>query len=164
MDRSNASDLNGVGSELVLNEIRTAGMRTGTVQSSRFTIMAFPAPALEGFIVVVQHKPEIARRLEAALAHAGATVFVARQVWEAVQLHKKFDAQLVVFDSHDADGELNEPIVIDARLMANVGAIRYSGEIADLPDMMSFGTWIDIARPVADVVELAIEWRRLLKA
>jgi hypothetical protein len=39
--------------------------------------MTFPAPPLEGFIVVLQHRPDVARLLETALAHAGATVFVA---------------------------------------------------------------------------------------
>jgi DNA-binding NtrC family response regulator len=124
--------------------------------------MTFPAPPLEGFVVVVQHRPDVARRLEAALAHAGATVFLATQAWEAIELRKKYDAQLVVFDSHDADGVANETVVVDARLMANVGAIRYSAEHANLPELMIFGTWIDIAYPVAHVVEAALEWRRLL--
>lgn len=126
--------------------------------------MSFPAPPLEGFIVIVQHKPDVARRLEAALAHAGATVFAATRAWETVELRKKYDAQLVVFDSHDADGEANEPIVVDARLMANVGAIRYSADVEGLPELMTFGTWIDIARPVAEVIEAAMEWRRVLGA
>lgn len=124
--------------------------------------MNFPAPPLEGFVVIVQHRPDVARRLEAALAHAGATVFIAERAWETVELRKKYDAQLVVFDSHDEDGEANEPVVVEARLMANVGAIRYSTEVEGLPEMMAFGTWIDIARPVADVVAEAVEWRRLL--
>jgi nitrogen fixation protein FixH len=122
----------------------------------------FPAPPLEGFVVIVQHKPDSARRLESALAHAGATVFIASRAWETVELRKKYDAQLVVFDSHDMDGEANEPVVVDARLMANAGAIRYSAEVARPPELMAFGTWVDIARPVADVVEAAIEWRALL--
>ncbi len=125
--------------------------------------MSFPAPPLEGFVVVVQHRPDVARRLETALAHAGATVFLATKASETVELRKKYDAQLVVFDSHDADGQVNEPVVVDARLMANVGAVRYSAEVAGgLPELMTFGTWIDVARPAADVVEAALEWRRLL--
>jgi hypothetical protein len=68
----------------------------------------------------------------------------------------------VVFDSHDAEGEVNEPIVVDARVMANVGAIRYSEEVEKLPELMTFGTWVDNSRPVADVVEAAIQWRVLL--
>jgi len=48
--------------------------------------------------------------------------------------------------------------------MANVGAIRYSAEVDGLPELMSFGTWIDIVRPAADVVAVAIEWRREIKA
>ncbi|WP_165448409.1 hypothetical protein [Rhizobium ruizarguesonis] len=79
-------------------------------------------------------------------------------------LRKKFDSHLVVFDSHDPQGMFKEAVVIDARVMANVGAIRYSVDVSDLPDMMTFGTWIDISRPVADVINSAIEWRRLLKA
>ena len=124
--------------------------------------MSFPAPPLEGFVVVVQHRADVVRRLETALAHAGATVFLATNAWETVELRKKYDAQLVVFDSHDAGGAVNEPVVVDARLMANVGAVRYSAEVADLPELMTFGTWIDVARPAADVVEAALEWRRLL--
>ncbi|NKJ76930.1 hypothetical protein GFL38_32685 [Rhizobium leguminosarum bv. viciae] len=126
--------------------------------------MTIPSPPLEGFIVVVQHRPDVARRLENALSRAGATVFTAQSAWETVALRKKFDAHLVVFDSHDAQGMFNEAVVIDARVMANVGAIRYSVDVSDLPDMMTFGTWIDISRPVADVINSAIEWRRLLKA
>ncbi|WP_210249320.1 hypothetical protein [Neorhizobium alkalisoli] len=124
----------------------------------------FSAPPLEGFVVIVQHETDVARRLEAALSHAGATVFIASRAWETVELRKKYDAQLVVFDSHDADGEANEPVVVDARLMANVGAIRYSAEVEGLPELMSFGTWIDIVRPTADVVAAAVEWRRVLGA
>jgi DNA-binding NtrC family response regulator len=126
--------------------------------------MTFPVPPLEGFVVVIQHRPDVVRRLEAALAHAGATVFLATHPREAVELRKKYDAQLVVFDSHDADGVANEPVVVDARLMANVGAIRYSAEVDGLPELMTFGTWSDITRPVADVVAAAIEWRRVLGA
>ncbi|WP_159444817.1 hypothetical protein [Rhizobium hainanense] len=48
--------------------------------------------------------------------------------------------------------------------MANVGAIRYSAEVDGLPELMSLGTWIDIGRPVADVVEAAVKWRRHLRA
>jgi len=44
-----------------------------------------------------------------------------------------------VFDSHDANAEINEPVAVDARPVSNLGAIRYSEEVADLPDMMSFG-------------------------
>lgn len=120
------------------------------------------APLLEGFIVVVQHRTDVARRLEAALAHA-ATVFVSNRAWETVELRKKYYAQLVVFDSHDVDEQANEPVVVDARLMANVGAIRFSAEVDGLPELMSFGTWIDIVKPVSDVVETAIWWRRRLE-
>lgn len=67
-------------------------------------------------------------RLESALAHAGATVFVAQEAPETVLLREKYFAQL------------NELVVIDIRLAANVDAIRYLEEVANLPYMMTFGT------------------------
>ncbi|MFP3544406.1 hypothetical protein SB748_13110 [Rhizobium sp. SIMBA_035] len=103
--------------------------RHGLAKSFPDTV-SFPVPSLEGFVIIVQHGPDVAPCPEAALAHAGATVFVARLAWETVHLRKKYDAQLVVFDSHDPDG--GEPVVVDARMMAHAGAIRYSKEVADL--------------------------------
>jgi len=44
--------------------------------------MTFPAPLLEGIVVGP-------RRLEASLAHVGATVFLAKHAWETVALRMK---------------------------------------------------------------------------
>ncbi|MCA1868206.1 hypothetical protein HW571_21240 [Agrobacterium genomosp. 3] len=46
----------------------------------------FPAPPLEGFVVVVQHKPDVVRRLEVALGNAGATVFAACTAAETIEI------------------------------------------------------------------------------
>lgn len=48
---------------------------------------------------------------------------------------------------------------IFVRHCGNVGGARK----APIPELMSLGTWIDITRPVADVVAETVEWRRLLK-
>lgn len=125
--------------------------------------MTVPAPPLEGFIVVVQHRPDVARKLESALAHAGATVFVAREASETVKLREKFDAQLGVFDNHDAEGEFNESVVIET------GSSRTSAQSGTRPNIRSPG--LDDVRDV-DRYRAACggrhrrgyEWRRLLEA
>jgi DNA-binding response OmpR family regulator len=73
-----------------------------------------PAPPLEGIVVVVQHKTDVARRFESALAHAGATVFTARSAAETIEIIEimdRYQANLIVVDLHDADGVFNEQVV-----------------------------------------------------
>ncbi|WP_160320252.1 hypothetical protein, partial [Rhizobium ecuadorense] len=69
--------------------------------------MMFPTPTLEGFIVVVQHRPTVARRLESALSHAGATVFTAGTAAETIDVMSRYQAHLVVVNTHDAYGLFN---------------------------------------------------------
>ncbi|WP_245494490.1 hypothetical protein [Rhizobium ruizarguesonis] len=74
----------------------------------------FPAPPLEGFIVVVQHRPDVARRIEGALSHAGATVFVVNTAAETIAIMIRYQAHLVVVNTHDVDGLFNEHVVFAA--------------------------------------------------
>ncbi|MCQ1572724.1 hypothetical protein NFO65_18505 [Neorhizobium galegae] len=65
--------------------------------------MKFPAPPLEGVIVVVQHERAVARMLESALSHAGATVFVTTTAGKTGEVMERYQAHVIVVDSHDAE-------------------------------------------------------------
>lgn len=73
--------------------------------------MTFPAPPLEGFIVVVQHRSDVARRLESALSHSGATVFTASTAPVTIEIMNRYQARLVVIDTHETEGVFNEDVV-----------------------------------------------------
>ncbi|TBZ27207.1 response regulator [Rhizobium leguminosarum bv. viciae] len=121
----------------------------------------FPAPPLEGFIVVVQHKPDVARRLESALSHSGATVFTARSGAETIEIMNRYQAHLVVVDTHDADGLFNEQVVF-AAFHRGSGRICYSETFPE-NGLITWARWVDIKEPAAAVIEQAIEWRRRMK-
>lgn len=123
--------------------------------------MTFPAPPLEGFIVVVQHRPDVVLRLEGALAHAGATVFTAKTAAETIEIMNRYQAHLVVVDLHDADGLFNEQVVF-AAFHRGSGRICYSETFPE-DGLITWAKWVDIKEPAAAVVEEAIAWRRRLK-
>ncbi|CAN7505221.1 response regulator [Rhizobium leguminosarum] len=118
-------------------------------------------PPLEEFIVVVQHRPDVARRLESALGHAGATVFTANTAVETVEVMNRYQAHLVVVDTHDGEGVFNEHVVF-AAFHRGSGRICYSETFPE-DGLMTWARWVDIREPVAAVVEQAIEWRRRMK-
>ena len=122
--------------------------------------MTFPAPPLEGFVVVVQHRPDVSRRLEAALSHAGATVFAARSAVETVAIMDRYQAGLVVLNTNDADGVFNEQVVFEA-FHRGSGRICYS-ETFPKHGLITLATWLDVNEPASAVVEEAIRWRRRL--
>jgi hypothetical protein len=122
--------------------------------------MTFPAPPLEGFVVIVQHRPDIARRLEAALAHAGATVFTSRTAAETIEVMNRYQAHLIVVDLHDADGVYNEQVVF-AAFHRGTGRICYSETFPE-EGLITWARWVDIREPMAAVVEEARGWRRRL--
>ncbi|MDH6273751.1 hypothetical protein ACCS68_34035 [Rhizobium beringeri] len=76
--------------------------------------MTIPSQPLEGFFVVAQHRPDVARRLENALSHAGATVFTAGTAAETIDVMSRYQAHLVVVNTHDAYGLFNEHVVFAA--------------------------------------------------
>ncbi|MGO8311203.1 hypothetical protein ACC807_26225 [Rhizobium ruizarguesonis] len=121
----------------------------------------FPAPPLEGFIVVVQHRPDVARRIEGALSHAGATVFVVNTAAETIAIMIRYQAHLVVVNTHDVDGLFNEHVVF-AAFHRGSGRICYS-ETFPKNGLITWARWVDIREPAAVVVEEAIEWRRRIK-
>ncbi|MBY3048722.1 response regulator [Rhizobium laguerreae] len=120
--------------------------------------MSFPAPPLEGFIVVVQHRPDVARRIESALSQAGATVFTASTAAETIEVMNRYQSHLVVVDTHDADGVFNQDVVF-AAFHRRSGRICYS-ETFPKDGLITWARWVDIKEPAAAVVEQAIEWRR----
>jgi hypothetical protein len=122
--------------------------------------MTFPAPPLEGFVVIVQHRPDIARRLEAALAHAGATVFTSWTAAETIEVMNRYQAHLIVVDLHDADGVYNEQVVF-AAFHRGTGRICYSETFPE-EGLITWARWVDIREPMAAVVEEARGWRRRL--
>lgn len=123
--------------------------------------MTLQAPPLEGFIVVLQHKADVARRLETALSNAGATVFRTEYLIETDEMMKRYQAHLIVIDTHDRDGKPNDELSFAATLMST-GHILYSEPLSE-PGLIGLSRWIGIDRPVADVVAEAIELRRLQK-
>ncbi len=122
----------------------------------------FPAPPLEGFVVVVQHKQDLVRRLVVALGNAGATVFAARTAAETIEIMAQYQAHLVVVDLNDADGVFNEHVVF-AAFHRGTGRICYSETFPD-EGLITWATWVDISEPTGAVVEEAIAWRRRLGA
>lgn len=124
-------------------------------------LMMFPTPPLEGFIVVVQHRPDVARRLESALGHAGATVFLASTAPETIEVMHRYQAQLVVVNTHDVDGLFNEHVVF-AAFHRGSGRICYSETFPE-NGLITWARWVDIKEPAAAVVEQAIEWRRRME-
>lgn len=69
--------------------------------------MIFPASPLEGLAVIVQDEPSTARRLELALAQAGAAVFTTRTSQETVPEMRRLQPRIVVIDSAaDPDGAI----------------------------------------------------------
>ncbi|MDH6273761.1 hypothetical protein M2311_003851 [Rhizobium leguminosarum] len=123
--------------------------------------MMFPTPTLEGFIVVVQHRPTVARRLESALSHAGATVFTASTAAETIEIMNRYQAHLVVVGTHDAEGVFNEDVVFSA-FHRGTGRICYS-ETFPKDGLITWARWVDIKEPAAAVVEEAISWRQRMK-
>jgi predicted GTPase len=124
--------------------------------------VTFPAPPLEGFIVVLQHRPEVSRRLEAALSHAGATVFTARLTKETVKVFKRYQAHLVVMDSHDGAGVINHDVAFEAFHRLESSSICYS-ETQPESGFIQLSPWVDITLPTSVVVDEAVGHRRRMK-
>ncbi|MBY5346046.1 hypothetical protein [Rhizobium leguminosarum] len=66
--------------------------------------MTIAAPPLEGFIAVVQHRPDVARRLESALCNAGATVFTASTAPETIEIMNRYQEQFVMVTAQFSAG------------------------------------------------------------
>lgn len=117
--------------------------------------------ALEGFIVVVQHRPDVARRVESALTHAGATVLVVNTAAESIAIMNRYQAHLVVVDTHDG----GRPLQRACRLRSVSPGKRAHLLQRDVPrdGLMTWARWVDIREPVAAVVDQAMEWRRRMK-
>lgn len=124
--------------------------------------MSFPAAPLEGFIVVLQHQPDVARRLESALSHAGATVFLGSISRETIEIMKRYQAHLVVMDMVDADQALNEHVAFAAFYNEHCASICYSSKLPEY-GLINLGRWVDIGLPVSAVVDEAVACRRRLK-
>ncbi|WP_421423180.1 hypothetical protein [Agrobacterium rosae] len=124
--------------------------------SGRKTLM-FPAPPLEGFVVVVQHKPDVVRQLEIALGNAGATVFAARTAAETIEIMAKYQAHLIVVDLNVANGVFNEQVVF-AAFHRESGRICYSESFPD-EGLITWATWLALSEPAGAVVKEAIAWR-----
>lgn len=122
--------------------------------------MTIAASPLEGFIVVVQHRPAVVRRLESALGNAGAAVFTASSATETIEIMNRYQAHLVVVDTSDADGVFNEQVVF-AAFHRGSGRICYSQSFPET-GLITWAKWVDIREPAATVVGEAIEWRKRL--
>jgi hypothetical protein len=122
----------------------------------------FPVQPLKGFVVVVQHQPDIARRLQTALSHAGATVFLAHTSGETIETMKRYRAHLVVMDAHDVKDVLNEHVAFAAVLSEESACICYSRRLP-LRGLITLAKWVDVALPVASVVEEAVAYRKRMK-
>ncbi|MBY5511848.1 hypothetical protein [Rhizobium leguminosarum] len=87
----------------------------------------FPAPPLEGIVVIIQDEPATARRLGLALAQAGAAVFTTRTSQETVAEMLRLQPRIVVMDSGvDPDGAI--AVWSEARPDWPCHLIHYVGE------------------------------------
>lgn len=112
------------------------------------------APPLEGFIVVVQHRSDVARRDESALSHSGATVFTASTAAVTIEIMNRYQAHLVVVDTHETEGVFNEDVVFP-RSIKGACSENFPND-----GLITWARWVDIREPVAAVVQGAIGWRR----
>ncbi|MBY5336395.1 hypothetical protein HFO99_21100 [Rhizobium leguminosarum] len=89
--------------------------------------MTFATPPLEGIVVIIQDESPTARRLELALAQAGAAVFTTRRSQETVAEMRRLQPRIIVMDSGlDPDGAI--AIWSEARPDWQCRIIHYVGE------------------------------------
>jgi DNA-binding NarL/FixJ family response regulator len=124
--------------------------------------MTFPAPPLEGFTVVVQHQPDIATRLQAALSQAGATVFLASTSGETIDTMKRYATNLVVMDVHDAGQVPNEQVAFAAFHREDSACICYSRTFPR-QGFITLAKWVDGTLPVSAIVAEATAYRTRMK-
>ncbi|MBY5346047.1 hypothetical protein [Rhizobium leguminosarum] len=114
--------------------------------------MTYAAPPLEGCVVVIQDEPATSRRLELALAQAGAAVFTTRTSQDTVAEMRRLQPRIVVMDSGvDPDGAI--AIWSEARPDWPCHVIHYVGEGVE----PALGRKVPRTEPASSVVEMVLE-------